>query len=131
MKKVLLLIWTAFYSLAAAYSLSELSLYLRDIVTRTYNIIPLTGIVAGNIALSCILLVAIYSIRKQVSESKLIALAYIMVGTLASFSMFIYYLIPSLPFSVNHLTLESPLAMVGALMVALGLSAFVPIRKQA
>jgi hypothetical protein len=131
MKKILLLLWTAFYSLAAAFSLSELSLYLRGIVNRTYNLTPLAGIVAGNIALSCVLLVAIYSIRKQVSENKLIALAYIMVGALASFSMFIYYLIPSLPFSINLLTPESHLAMVGALMVALGLSAFVPTRKQA
>lgn len=134
MKKIILLISTVLLLLAAAYSLGEITYFLRGIMQRTYNLTPLAGIAVGNIIFSCALLLAISSIRKQISNSKMVASAYIIAGLIASFSMLIYYLFPGLPSSVSLISILSPeshISMAGALMVALGLSAFLPTRKQA
>lgn len=134
MKKIVLSLGTVFFLLAVAYSLGEVNYFLRDIVQRTFNLTPLAGIAVGNILFSCVLLLAISSIRRQVSTSKVVACVYVVFGLVASFSMFIYFMLPFLPSLMawgNALSPESHVAMTGALMVALGLSAFLPVRKQA
>lgn len=134
MKKIVLSLGTVFFLLAAAYSLGEFNYFLRHVMARTHNLTPLAGIAVGNILFSCVLLLAIGSIRRQVSTSKVVACVYVVFGLLASYSMFFYFMLPYLPSSIawgNALSPESHIAMTGALMVALGLSAFLPVRKQA
>ncbi|MGK8707048.1 hypothetical protein ACRS5L_11595 [Metapseudomonas otitidis] len=125
---------TVFFLLAAAYSLGEVNYFLKGIVQRTFNLTPFAGIAVGNILFSCVLLLAISSIKRQVSTSKVIACVYVVFGLVASFSMFFYFMLPFHPSSIarsNALSPESHIAMTGALMVALGLSAFLPARRQA
>lgn len=134
MKKIVLSLGTVFFLLAAAYSLGEVNYFLKGIVQRTFNLTPFAGIAVGNILFSCVLLLAISSIKTQVSTSKVVACVYVVFGLVASFSMFFYFMLPFLPSSIarsNALSPESHIAMTGALMVALGLSAFLPARRQA
>ena len=130
-KKTALILATALLLLAAAYSLEGLTAYLRGIMQRTFSLTPLAGIAIGNILFSCLILVIINLIKTQINGNKAAATFYVASGLLASFSMPIYFITPSLPISIHLLSPNSHLAMAGALMVALGLSAFVPTTKLA